>query len=883
MAKMRNIIRSTAEYTEAFSSFRGIAPEGDNGVKNRLAYSRNMYRDYEGECPGAIVSVPGYRKILNTVGEVDYMLSDVDCLIFSSQGGLYYTDTAGGGGAVKIADLSSPICTHFAFGGHIYFTDGVGLQRLTAEGGSYTLSQADPYVPLLFRNGVRAEARNLLTDMATEEFDIIDARENASESDGLSYGITDDENFLCSLIGADPSVAGEVSIPGFKKIGDFTYRVDEIGAEAFKNNTKITSVRIGEGVRRIRRMAFYGCASLETVSTPATLNGIDAAAFNSCQSLCEIYLRNGLTYIENAAFAASYNIDSVYYESGAEDFSLIAGNEALAGAEKVYNTVDNSLSITLPLSGGFESITEVTVDGKPVNYTLKTSDGMPSAITLQLATAWQYNGRLLAVRGVLPQLYSDFNGGKGGGISAHGLIEGCKIAAAYDGRIFLSGSPALPCAVFYATRTRDGEILPTYFGEYSYFNDGSRSNAVVSLLSVGGGLYVFKSKDDPMGEIFLHVGEDTGDDVLPRIYPVKEAFSGEYAVGATFAAADGPVFLSARGLSAIEKQSTNLERSITVRSSNIQAHLLREDLAGAKILDWMGYIAVAVGSKIFLADPRATFVGRGRNVEYEWFIIDGVGGYLGKSKVFRYASYKTHPVFSIREELVDETVTEEVSQYTAPDRTYYAVRISDIGYAVYPTDEYTYTDLIPAKNYCTVNGALAFTAGDGIYLFNNKMRGAPPTATYLADRGITAEEYREAYGGRLHPSYYSFDGVAPRYILRTVKTDCGVPHLTKSSVKSSLTVKLGAETSAIPTLSVTTDRGEYSEFVNIGGNCLDFLELDFSTLALCPEMDHTVAVAEKEKGWVEKDITIRSDRPSAPLTVMGMAFRYKIKGRIKHT
>ena len=102
-------------------------------------------------------------------------------------------------------------------------------------------------------------------------------------------------------------------------------------------------------------------------------------------------------------------------------------------------------------------------------------------------------------------------------------------------------------------------------------------------------------------------------------------------------------------------------------------------------------------------------------------------------------------------------------------------------------------------------------------------------------------------------------------------------------MKSSLTVKLGAATSATPSLSVTTDRGEYSEFVDIGGSCLDFLELDFSTLALCPEMDHTVAVAEKEKGWVEKDITIYSDMPSAPLSVMGIAFRYKIKGRIKHT
>jgi hypothetical protein len=103
----------------------------------------------------------------------------------------------------------------------------------------------------------------------------------------------------------------------------------------------------------------------------------------------------------------------------------------------------------------------------------------------------------------------------------------------------------------------------------------------------------------------------------------------------------------------------------------------------------------------------------------------------------------------------------------------------------------------------------------------------------------------------------------------------------RSSRASSTTATANA--SAMPSLSVTTDRGEYSEFVNIGGSCLDFIEFDFASLALCPEMDHTVAVAEKEKGWVEKDIAIYSDMPSAPLSVMGIAFRYKIKGRIKHT
>ncbi len=889
MAKMRNIIKSTAEYTESFFGFRGIAPEGDSSVKSRLAYCENVYRDYESDTPSAIVSVPGYRKTAELDGMPEAMLSHFGAPMLETGGSLYRISELGDGRAsiTNHGSLSSKLLCSFPFEDYTYLLDGSRVSRLHKEldGDTNVEASPEPYVPTLYLNGAPLEARNLLTDSATEEFDIVDAREYALESDLLRYSITDAEAFTCAVSGADAGLSGEVGIPGFKRIGGVLYRVDEISDKAFMDNTAITSVKLGEGVRRIGKMAFYGCTGITSVSTPLSLNIIDDTAFNGCLALTDLYIRRGLYKIGSAAFAMAPLLKRVHYEGNAEEISAIEGVEALGAAERLYASVDESLRLHIPLNSKFQSVSRVTVDGADVEFEVKAdANGGPTGIILSLSRHWQYNGSRVCVSGILPELLSSFNGSEEiGEISGRGLIEGCTVSALYDGRVFLGGNPRLPSTVFYCSRTRHGELSPLYFGEHNYFNDGSRGSAVSALLSVGDALYVFKGENDPMGSIFLHKGEDTGIGILPRIYPVAEAYSGEFCHGAVLASPDAPLFISPRGLSAIEKQSANLERSIVTRSSNVTSRLLGEELSEAQLFGWMGYIAVCCKSRIYLADTRATFTGRNGSTEYEWFIIDGVGAYTDKRQVFRFASYPTDTALAVNDEFADKRVNSTVYSYTQNGRTYYYTAIDAVRYAVYPTEEYEYSDFLPAERYLAIGERLYFLAGGGIYVFNNDKRSVPHSEKYLSDMGITEAEYREIYGRRLHPSLYNFDGIAPRYVIKTVRTDCGVPHLTKSSVKASLAVKLGRAASALPTCKTTTDKGNYSEFVNIGGGGLCFLDIDFSRLSLNPEMDQTVAVAEKEKDWIEKDIAIYSRSPSSPISVHGISFRYKIKGRIKHT
>ena len=60
------------------------------------------------------------------------------------------------------------------------------------------------------------------------------------------------------------------------------YRVTEIKSEAFRDNAKITEVRIGPGVETINGYAFNSCTNLKTVSLPSTIKKIGAYVFHKC-------------------------------------------------------------------------------------------------------------------------------------------------------------------------------------------------------------------------------------------------------------------------------------------------------------------------------------------------------------------------------------------------------------------------------------------------------------------------------------------------------------------------------------------------------------------------------------------------------------------------
>jgi hypothetical protein len=82
-------------------------------------------------------------------------------------------------------------------------------------------------------------------------------------------------------------------------------------------------------------------------------------------------------------------------------------------------------------------------------------------------------------------------------------------------------------------------------------------------------------------------------------------------------------------------------------------------------------------------------------------------------------------------------------------------------------------------------------------------------------------------------------------------------------------------------LEVGTDRSDYREVVHLSGSEPDFASLDFSSLTLSSEELDSLPVAESEKKWVEKQITVYSDSFSSPIGIYSISYRFTVAGRVR--
>ena len=58
---------------------------------------------------------------------------------------------------------------------------------------------------------------------------------------------------------------------------------------AFSDCTNLVSVQLHEGLKRIEENAFYGCKSLESITTPTTAQEIGFEAFSECTNLVSVH------------------------------------------------------------------------------------------------------------------------------------------------------------------------------------------------------------------------------------------------------------------------------------------------------------------------------------------------------------------------------------------------------------------------------------------------------------------------------------------------------------------------------------------------------------------------------------------------------------------
>ncbi len=888
-----------AEYNVIYSNMRGVDFSGDGSTvsRNRFAYLENMYRDYDGDGDGITESIPGFRKITETHSKINGIFSHKDSaghehiVVHSGEQILRFPlaeiDTLGT--LEPIGTAKNVKSRAFSFGDSLYILDGESIHRIDADGIFSTIGKSGNigcHVPLTYVNGTEYTQRNLLTRDFYEQFRIGSSDSYAKASRGLRYVITDEEEAKCKVCGIEPSHVGSLFIPSVAKIGNKTYTVYEIADRAFYNHSGITEVYISEGCARLGKFAFAKCVNMKKVILPDSVYEIDNACFDTCELLDTMHLGLSLSRFGISAFSMCGKLLSLSYAGSEADFKKIENTEVLGNTEVLYQVINREITVSIPVFSPALNIKRVLMGTDDVEYTARLTDGLISSVDVYFEDKSVAEGKCFEIYGTLSSDLSDYSA-HGGFLSSSfakggnpmDIITGCTVAESFDGRIFLAGNPSYPNAIFYSSRL-DSESSNLHFGDMNYFCDGIGAFNTVALLSAGGALAVFKEGDDGCGSIYYHVPKDTGVDLVPKIYPAEYIHSGICALGEAISFFDDPVFISAHGISALSKKAINLERSIATRSGNVNPRLLCEELSRAAMTVWRGYLFITVGGRAYLADSRATF-NDGSEFEYEWYYLDGIGTYIGQRKLYRY-SPTGYPGFPANVEMAHQptqkTVHRRATEWGVIDY------VIENGYTVpvYVTEEYTGGSFSPACALLTVGERLLFGTECGdVCVFNNDKRGVAPESL-SKDADFNPEEYKRLFGRQIHPSFYTFDNRAVRYGLRTALDDGGIPHLLKSSVKHSLAIKCRSYTTSELTCEVGTDKSGYREICKIPATSLSFADLDFSSPSLSTSESATILISEKERGWVEKQISVYSFKHCSPIGIFSISYRFKVKGRIKN-
>ncbi len=898
-----NLIKSQSQYNRHYHNMRGVdfTGDGSNIESDRFAYLENMYRDYDGEGAGITESIPGFRRLCSlgapiygifaqttSLGRYILVHAGVDLYRFALE-----DRDALGGSLTPIGTLAPTESAAFCHGSSIYLLDGHNLHRVDEQGTMITIAgakQKEVYVPTTFHNGEPLEQRNLLSIGYREIYSLENPLRLAYTSSGLFFEVESESDLTCRLAGRGSCTDANVYVPQKIRIGDATYTVTAVGGSAFAGDTAIRKLILPHGVQWIGENAFSGCNNLETVALSPGLTEIGASAFAHSPSLSSLYLHTELKEIGSGALSDCAALTAIHVDGGRADMTSEIFMALAEIALVIFNSQFKERLLHLPLHEPTETISDFRIGDTPTAFT-KIMDGEKIAAlrvllpdyTAVIGREARISGEMFDNIGYASEAGTDFlyenANHPGSGVAA---IFGCTVCEVFDGRVFLSGNPNFPNTVFYSARDNTGCMNPTYFGSLNYFNDGIAGFTVKSLLAAGDSLAVFKSGDDGGGSIYYHVPQTTDSALLPKIYPVSYVHSGISATAGSISFYDDPVFICEEGLCALDKKNLSLERSVICRSHTVNTRLLTEDMSRIRLAKWRNYLALLAGEHMYLADAYQTYTHQTGGFAYEWYYLNGLGTYRDDHPVYRFASIE-RPGYLLWEGHFDEPVEGETvySAVGAQETTYYVIRDGEL-YLVYPTEERSGGTLSAARSLLGLDEFLFFGTENGdLCLFNNDKRGIPPEQLRTSD-DFDEEEYRLRNGRRIHTDYYDFDRHAPRYALATKRDCCDIPHLTKNTVKSSLTIKCRGYASSKLLLEVGTDRSGYREGVTLPGSTFGFDSLDFTSMTLDNSPYFTLAFREKEKNWIEKQVAMYTDAFRGPFGIYSVSYRYTVQSGIKN-
>lgn len=251
---------------------------------------------------------------------------------------------------------------------------------------------------------------------------------------------------------------------------------------------------------------------------------------------------------------------------------------------------------------GIDSVTEVKVNDTVVNSSNYTVDLINGKVTFNTApTQAITSDNVIITFSKSVQGYVD-------------RIGKCTKMVTFDRRVFFTGNPDYPNAVFHCELNN-----PSYISDLAYYQDGTDESSIKSMVVGNNILWVFKEANQQNETIFYHTATT---DSTGRVYPNYQGnvSTGCYADAINYK--DDIVFLSRNGLEGIASEDIESRQLLSHRSSLVDNKMINENNYNeAMMTEWEGYLLILVNHKIYLADMRQMYQGT-IGYEYEWYLWD---------------------------------------------------------------------------------------------------------------------------------------------------------------------------------------------------------------------------------------------------------------------
>lgn len=190
-------------------------------------------------------------------------------------------------------------------------------------------------------------------------------------------------------------------------------------------------------------------------------------------------------------------------------------------------------------------------------------------------------------------------------------IAKCTKVLVFDRRLFFTGNPDYPNAVFHSQLN-----TPNYVSDLAYYQDGTDESAIKQMVVGNNILWVFKEPSQEKDTIFYHTATT---DTYGRVYP---NFQGNISTGCISDAInykDDVVFLSQTGLEGISSNDIASQQLLGHKSSLVDNKLTNEtNYDKSSLVEWNGYLLILVNSHIYLGDIRQLYQSV-NGYEYEWY------------------------------------------------------------------------------------------------------------------------------------------------------------------------------------------------------------------------------------------------------------------------